>query len=82
MLEPFGEASSDILEYILSIKSLGWTYCCHFSGVSASNPMKIRSVLTEISKKVLPESTDCSIVSAIVVVLKSRDSLSCLIKLS
>ena len=57
----------------LSESRVQWTCCCHFSGISASKSMQIWSVLTEISKKVLLEST----VSAIVALLKSCDSPRC-----
>ena len=43
--------------WLLMSNQKWWACCSHFSRVSASNPMQIWPVLTEISKKVLPEST-------------------------
>ena len=49
----------------LSESCYRWKCCFHFSWVSASNPMQIWSVLMEISKKVVRESTGFWQVSAI-----------------
>ena len=48
---------NNFLTRSLSVSRIQWACFCHFFGVSASNPMQIWPVLTEISKKVLPESS-------------------------
>ena len=71
---------NNFLTIPLSESRMQWACYCLFSRVSASNPMQIGSALTEITKKVLPESTGFSMASAIVVALKSHDSPSYMIE--
>ena len=64
---------------IQGVCRIGWALkgshdSCHFSGVSASNPMQIWPVLTDSVKESLTWIEWFWQVSAIVVLLKSRDS--------